>query len=427
MRKLFKRSKQTSDVVKAERPSRFHRVRRHPAFAIPFITLSLLGFLTLAVIFAISGGKPQLKSSDVHVVIVNHDKQEQTIPTRARTVGEVLERANIAVHEGDVVEPDRSTEVVSDNFRINVYRAVPVTIVDGGRKTFTFSAASTPRSIVKQAGIEVYPEDRLLLLPAENFLLEGSIGERVVIERATPVNLNIYGTQVTLRTLAKTVGELLEERKITMKTGDTVQPTQGVGIAANMQIFLLRKGVKIETVDEVVPMPVQVVEDESLSFGTVVTRQQGAPGRKLITYQIDTTKNERKVIQEVVTTQPVAQITARGKAVQIPSDKQAVMAAAGIASSDYPYVDFIMSHESGWCPTKLQGQIGYCPPYAPEHIPSGLGYGIGQATPGTKMAPYGADWKTSPVTQLRWSIAYVKGRYGSWAAAYNYWQGHKNW
>jgi uncharacterized protein YabE (DUF348 family) len=342
-------------------------------------------------------------------------------------VGEVLNKADIALHEGDVVEPDVKTEIVSDNFRINVYRAVPVTIVDGGKKTFTFSAAATPRSIVKQVGIEVYPEDRLLQLPAENFLLEGSIGERVVIERATPVNLNIYGTQVTLRTLAKTVGELLKERDIAMQPGDTVQPTQGVAIAPNMQIFLLRKGVKIETVEEVVPMPVQVIEDESLSFGTTVTRQQGAPGRKLITYQIDTIKNERKIIQQVLTVQPIAQITARGKAVQIPGDKRAVMAAAGIAPSDYPYVDFIMSHESGWCPTKLQGQIGYCPPYAPEFIPSGRGYGLGQATPGTKMAPYGADWKTNPVTQLRWAIAYTKGRYGSWAAAYNYWQNNRNW
>ena len=118
---------------------------------------------------------------------------------------------------------------------------------------------------------------------------------------------------------------------------------------------------------------------------------------------------------------------ARGKAVQIPSDKQAVMAAAGIASSDFPYVDYIVSHESGWCPTKLQGHPGVCPPYAPDVIPSGLGYGLGQATPGGKMAPFGSDWQTSATTQLRWATSYADGRYGSWAAAYNHWLSYHNW
>jgi hypothetical protein len=40
-------------------------------------------------------------------------------------------------------------------------------------------------------------------------------------------------------------------------------------------------------------------------------------------------------------------------------------------------------------------------------------YGLGQAYPGSKMARFGADWRTNPVTQLRWMIAYIHGRYGS--------------
>ena len=44
-------------------------------------------------------------------------------------------------------------------------------------------------------------------------------------------------------------------------------------------------------------------------------------------------------------------------------------------------------------------------------------YGIPQSLPGSKMASHGADWKTNPVTQLRWMKDYVSNRYGSWAAA----------
>jgi hypothetical protein len=220
---------------------------------------------------------------------------------------------------------------------------------------------------------------------------------------------------------------LLKEKNIKLSEGDTVQPGLTTYLKSNDQVFVLREGIRIKFVEETIPMPRQIIEDDSLSFGTIVTRQQGTTGKRLVTYQINTNTGERKRIQVVTLVEAVPLIVARGKAVQIPGDKRAVMAAAGIASSDYPYVDFIMSHESGWCPTKLQGQIGYCPPYAPESIPSNRGYGIGQATPGTKMAPYGSDWKTSAVTQLKWAKAYVAGRYGSWAAAYNYWQDYHRW
>ncbi|HEY5806128.1 MAG TPA: ubiquitin-like domain-containing protein [Candidatus Saccharimonadales bacterium] len=427
MRKKILRFKKRYAIHKRQKVRIFKRVARKPAIAIPLLTISILMFLSVIGILVFSGGKPQLKSTDTHVVIINHDNIEQTLPTRERTVGDILKRSNIIINEGDVVEPGQDTEVVSDNFRINVYRAVPVTIVDQGKKTFAYSAAKTPRSIVKQAGVEVYPEDRLELLPVDNFLVEGSIGERLVIKRATAVNLNLYGTQLSLRTQAATVKELLAEKNIKLSKGDTVQPGEDAPLKAGGQVFVLREGIKIEFAEEEVAMPRQIVDDSSLSFGTQVLRQQGTTGKRLVTYQVDEKTGERKKIQEVTVVEAVPHIVARGKAVQIPSDKQSVMAAAGIAPSDYPYVDYIMSHESGWCPTKVQGQIGYCPPYAPETIPSGLGYGLGQATPGTKMASFGADWKTSAVTQLKWASSYTKGRYGSWEAAYNFWQARHYW
>jgi uncharacterized protein YabE (DUF348 family) len=405
------------------------RASSHPAVAIPAVTISILLFLSVIGILVVSGGKPQLKSTDTHVVIINHDKVEQTLPTREKNVGDILKRADVAVNAGDVVEPALDTEVVSDNFRINVYRAVPVTIVDRGVKTFAYSAAKTARSIVKQAGIEVFPEDQLDLLPAQNFLVEGSIGQRLVVKRATAINLNLYGTQLTLRTQASNVAELLKEKNIKLSQGDTVEPALDAPLKSNGQVFVLREGIKIEFVEERVRMPEQIIEDASLSFGTQVLRQQGTTGKRLVTYQVNEKTGERKKIQSVNIVEAVPQIIARGKAVQIPGDKRTVMAAAGIASSDYPYVDFIISHESGWCPTKWQGHPGHCPPYFEPlyDLNGGRGYGLGQATPPSKMAVYGSDWKTSAATQLKWAKSYVKGRYGGWAKAYNFWQANHYW
>lgn len=49
---------------------------------------------------------------------------------------------------------------------------------------------------------------------------------------------------------------------------------------------------------------------------------------------------------------------------------------------------------------------------------SGSGaYGLPQALPGHKMASAGADWRTNPVTQIRWARSYVNARYGGSCSA----------
>lgn len=291
------------------------RLAKKPLFTVPLATFMALLVVAAVGLIISTGGHPTRNEHNSNVVVVNYDKKERTIPTDAKTVGQLLERLDIKLKEGDVVEPSRETEIASDNFRINVYRAVPVTVVDGDQKTFTYSAAATPRSIVKQAGVSVYPEDKLELLPTENFLEESSIGERVVVNRATPVTLNLYGTPASLRTHAKTVGDLVQQRGIKVDKEDTIQPSLETPITKDTQIFLIRKGTQIQTVEEAVPMPVESVSDPSLAYGTAAVRQQGAPGKKLVTYQIELQNGQevgRKVIQEVVSVEPVKQILAKG-------------------------------------------------------------------------------------------------------------------
>lgn len=291
-------------------------VARRPFVAVPLVTISVLLLLSVIAIMLLTGGKPALKPAGVNTVIITDDGKERTaIPTREKTVGKLLERLGIKLNEGDVVEPSPETEITSDEFRVNIYRALPVTIVDGSRKLFTFSAAATPRSIVKQAGIEVYPEDELLMVPTENFLIEGSIGPRLVIERATPVHVNLYGTQVEMRTRAKTVADLLKERNIKMGPDDSIQPALETSLTPHIEIFLLRRGTEIVTVEEEIPMPVEKVFDNNLSVGTRAVRQQGSPGKRVVTYQIQLENGQevsRTEIQNVEVVPPVKHIEAVG-------------------------------------------------------------------------------------------------------------------
>jgi len=162
-----------------------------------------------------------------------------------------------------------------------------------------------------------------------------------------------------------------------------------------------------------------------LAFGTSAIRQQGSPGQQVTTYEDKLVNGQvvgRTAIQTVVTQAAVTQIVVVGTSL---SGIKGDMALAGIGPGDYNYVDYIVSHESGWCPTKAQGEH-YCPAI-PDDPMTPNGYGLCQATPGYKMQTAGADWQTNPVTQLRWCNGYALGRYGSWGAAYNHWLSYHNW
>lgn len=52
--------------------------------------------------------------------------------------------------------------------------------------------------------------------------------------------------------------------------------------------------------------------------------------------------------------------------------------------------------------------------------PTSSAYGIPQALPGSKMASAGADWATNPVTQIRWGLGYIEGRYGTPCSAWGH-------
>ncbi|HSX44939.1 MAG TPA: ubiquitin-like domain-containing protein [Candidatus Saccharimonadales bacterium] len=408
---------------------RWLKLSQHPFF-IPVSTFVVMFFMAMILFIGIGGRT--IGASDAKVVKFNINGQKQTILTRAPTVADFLKRVKVTLNEGDVVEPSLDTPILEDDFRINIYRARPVTVFDGDKRIQTLSAATTPRSVALQAGLKVYPEDNVDVAPIDNLLKEGIVGQKIVIKRATPVYVNLYGTPVTIRTHAKTVALLLKDKGIKIEPGDELRPARNTPITPSIQIFVVRNGTQLTTVEEAIGAPTQVISDPNLSFGSTAIRQLGSSGKRIVTYQIDMRNGQetgRHVIQSVIVTDPVTEIIARGTAIYIPPDTGSIMAAAGIRSSDYAYVNYIISRESGWCPTKWQGQIGYCPAsYQPIHDPSsGYGFGLCQSTPAIKMSSAGGDWMSNPVTQLKWCSGYATGRYGSWGAAYNHWLNYHSW
>ena len=88
---------------------------------------------------------------------------------------------------------------------------------------------------------------------------------------------------------------------------------------------------------------------------------------------------------------------------------EALLPSYGWSSSEMSCLVPLWMGESGWR-------------VSAENSSSGA-YGIPQALPGDKMSTVAADWRTNPVTQIKWGLGYIQDRYGSPCGAWSFKQG----
>ena len=97
---------------------------------------------------------PRIASaSNKRVITVSVDGVPLTISSEANSVNEALEEAGVEVFENDLVEPEQDSEITTAKFSINVYRARPVTVIDGKKQYNVMSPHKSARSIAISAGI----------------------------------------------------------------------------------------------------------------------------------------------------------------------------------------------------------------------------------------------------------------------------------
>jgi uncharacterized protein YabE (DUF348 family) len=383
-------------------------LHKHP-LVVPVSVLLASFFLGCAAFIFLNGHT--VEPADSHLVHMHVDGQDRALPTRAATVGDFIKRLDISVQPHDVVEPALDTAITDDNFQVNIYRAKPVTVIDNGKKVTTVTAQQSPRDIAKGVGLEVYPEDKVSATPTSDPLAQGLVSQNVVIDRATPANINLYGNSIPVRTRSKTVGDLLAEKSIKPLAGDTITPSANTPLGPNTQIFVVRVGKQIDTKEEVIPMQIITQDDPSLAFGQKQTKEPGSNGKKLVTYEVETKNGKeasRRVIQEVVAVAPVNQIVLKGTKIvetRISGDKSALLTAAGVPTSQQFAADFVISKESGW---NLASRNG-----------SGC-LGLGQACPGSKLIAACPSWSVDANCQIRFFSDYAS-RYGGWNGAYQFW------
>jgi len=215
------------------------------------------------------------KTSGEHLVRIYDRGEEKTIVTNALTVRQALRAAKITIDEKiDAVEPNIDMELTGAKYQVNIFRARPITIVDGNKRLKVTTAEQTPALIAKAAGLTLYREDKTHFTNSDDLLVNG-VGLVMKIDRSkqrtiteeVDINFEIEQIKDDSQPIGfKSVKQLGEKgvRKVTYPL------TKSKGV----QIFTDSKGVAHR--ETYYDLPMNIVIKACGSGGTYTVRADGA-------------------------------------------------------------------------------------------------------------------------------------------------------
>lgn len=246
------------------------------------------------------------------------DGQKRVLGTNADTVSALLDRAGVTLRRGDLVEPAPKTVMTDGLFNVNVYRARPVTVVDGYRSYRFVSASQSPRRLAEQAGLAVYTEDAYVMDAVTDIVPSEAVGDRVTVRRSIPYSVKIDGKVRALRTQARTVAAALKTSGIALGLNDTVTVPVATPVLPGLSFGVVRVSEVVTDVREVLPRPTKTTSDPTVLKGQTQTTSEGADGAKVTTYKIhykDGVETGREVVKLVSRTEPQTKVMVIGSKV----------------------------------------------------------------------------------------------------------------
>ncbi len=374
------------------------------------VSLAILGVLGLFAGTLIA--RPALASDQTGRLISVHDRGKETVfLTEADTLRDAFSEAGIEIDSHDAVEPAIDDKLVASDYQVNIYRARPVTVIDGATRLKVVTPYQTAEQIIADVGINLYPEDTTDLTRSTDIVSEGA-GLQLKIDRALPLTVDLFGKPTEIRTQATIVEELLEEKDIKLGINDRMSVADSALVTSSLQLRIWREGTQTVHAEENIAFAVEQIKDADREVGYKAVQTPGAEGKRSVTYQIEVINGKevsRTEIASIITQQPQTQVEVVGAksknlAYTGGGSKTEWLAQSRIPQESWGYADFMVSKESGWNPNAVNKSSGAC--------------GLAQALPCSKVPGN----PLNPVDSLNWMNGYVNGRYGGWQGAYNFWQ-----
>lgn len=112
-----------------------------------------------------------------------------------------------------------------------------ILIIDGGIEHKIKKVGNTVKEVLNNAQIEIYEKD--IIFPSIETVLHS--GTNIIIERAIPITLNLYGKEQQIFTQKKKVSEALAEQGIELKEGDLINVDFEKAVFPEIEIKIWQK------------------------------------------------------------------------------------------------------------------------------------------------------------------------------------------
>jgi 3D (Asp-Asp-Asp) domain-containing protein len=184
-----------------------------------------------------------------------------------------------------------------------------IILIEQGKSVAIKTGAKTVKELIEERKIIINENDQVI--PGiETALTDGM---SIEIKRAKSVEIIADGKNITLNTTAHLVKEVLDEAGVALGQHDKVIP--GLQEAADSQIKVIRVTNKNLTEQKDIPYEIERKPEESLYKGEQRVLQKGKPGLEKYVYEVvleDGKEVARKLIQKIVVREPVKEVVAMG-------------------------------------------------------------------------------------------------------------------
>lgn len=179
-----------------------------------------------------------------------------------------------------------------------VWSQKSVSIVADGNNSTVHTLYNNPIKILAQAGIYLGPKDEFRM--STETIINGT---KIEVRRAVPVTIVFQDKTEVITTAKITVGELAESLGYSAESSKTI-PAQSTELAPMMQVTIIALSEKLVTQTLPIPAPVIRQPDAAMEINEEETTNSGKDGVKEVTEKVHF-ENGQQVSSEVVSEKTV--------------------------------------------------------------------------------------------------------------------------
>ncbi|MDD5371031.1 MAG: G5 domain-containing protein, partial [Anaerolineaceae bacterium] len=271
---------------------------------LPAAALSAAGLVLIALFFFPSN---QAKQPVPPVPVqVWASGAQVSVQSSDRIPANLLVQAGLRLFPGDRLllggrEISPYTALTTSSALLQVITGTPVTLTEGANQRTFSSSAATLGEALWQAGVRWDPSDRLD--PAPETPLDHPL--QVTLRRAIPLTITQGDRTLKLRSAATRVGEALAEAGLSLQGLDTTQPAESQPVPADGRIHVVRVQEQVLLEQKTIPFKSQYQADPQTELDQRSVLQPGVTG--LIVARVRVRKEDGKEVSR----QKEAEWTAR--------------------------------------------------------------------------------------------------------------------